>query len=297
MNQLIQKINRKSLIIRPSGRSTDFISPSFGFGCVYNCSYCYMKRHKPKGLDIANNPEDILTAVNNHVYFAEVDKPNQTHPSYITYDISCNEDFALHAKFHDWQYIFDYFRDHPLAMGSFATKYVNESLLDYNPQGKIRIRFSLMPNKYARVLEPNTTSIDLRIKNIDRFIKAGYDVHINFSPVIVADDWLVEYGELFRQIQGTVEYKDKVKAEVIFLTHNRSKHIYNTLNDITGEDLIWRPDIQESKVSQYGGENLRYQHTLKAEYIKEFTKLHDSIIPWNTIRYCFTFLLLLSQII
>jgi spore photoproduct lyase len=59
------------------------------------------------------------------------------------------------------------------------------------------------------------------------------------------------------------------------------------LNDITGEDLIWRPDIQESKISQYGGENLRYQHTLKAEYIKEFTKLHNKIIPWNTIRYIF----------
>ncbi len=88
MNHLIQKVNRKSFIIRESGRSTDYISPSFGFGCVYNCSYCYMKRHKPKGLDIARNTGDILTAINNHVYFAEVDKPNQTHPEFVTYDIS-----------------------------------------------------------------------------------------------------------------------------------------------------------------------------------------------------------------
>ncbi len=28
------------MIIRPSGRSTDFISPSFGHGCLYDCSYC-----------------------------------------------------------------------------------------------------------------------------------------------------------------------------------------------------------------------------------------------------------------
>jgi hypothetical protein len=32
---LIQKVIRKTMTIRPSGRSTDFISPSFGFGCVY----------------------------------------------------------------------------------------------------------------------------------------------------------------------------------------------------------------------------------------------------------------------
>lgn len=37
---MIEKVNRKSMLIRPSGRSTDFISPSFGHGCLYNCTYC-----------------------------------------------------------------------------------------------------------------------------------------------------------------------------------------------------------------------------------------------------------------
>lgn len=85
---MIETVNRKSMLIRPSGRSTDFISPSFGHGCLFNCSYCYMKRHKYEGLDIANNTGDILTAINNHSYFTIVDKPNQTHPEYTTYDIS-----------------------------------------------------------------------------------------------------------------------------------------------------------------------------------------------------------------
>lgn len=40
MEKLIETVNRKSMLIRPSGRSTDFISPSFGHGCLYNCSYC-----------------------------------------------------------------------------------------------------------------------------------------------------------------------------------------------------------------------------------------------------------------
>jgi spore photoproduct lyase len=145
MGKLVTKVNRKTFIIRESGRSTDFISPSFGYGCLYNCSYCYMKRHKPEGLDIAKNTGDILTAINNHVWFATVDKPNQTHSEFITYDISCNEDFALHAKYHEWERIFEFFKNHQLAMGSFATKYVNKDLLEYNPQSKIRIRFSLMP--------------------------------------------------------------------------------------------------------------------------------------------------------
>lgn len=281
--------------IRPSGRSTDFIAPSFGHGCLYNCSYCYMKRHKPEGLSIATNPMDILTAINNHVWFADVEKPNQT-GDYITYDISCNEDFALHAKYHDWERIFEFFRDHPLAMGSFATKYVNKEFLKFNPQGKIRIRFSLMPEKLRQILEPNTSTINERIRAITNFVIAGYEVHLNFSPVIVYDEWLEDYKHLFELIDDDAYTRDKlyfnqayrdVKAEVIFLTHNAKKHEYNLEHKIPGEDLIWKPEIQETKISQYGGENIRYVSSDKSRYIEEFRKLHGDIIPWNTIRYIF----------
>lgn len=84
---VIEEVTRKSMIIRPSGRSTDFIAPSFGFGCLYSCAYCYLKRHKPTGLTVATNTMDILTEINSHAFFAVVDKPNQT-GEYITYDIS-----------------------------------------------------------------------------------------------------------------------------------------------------------------------------------------------------------------
>ena len=287
MMTLIKEINRNSMIIRPSGRSTDFISPSFGYGCLYNCSYCYMKRHKPQGLDIAKNTMNILTEINNHCMFAEVDKPNQTHNNYTTYDISCNEDFALHAKYHEWETIFDFFKEHPIAMGSFATKYVNVDLLNYNPQGKIRIRFSLMPQSISDKLEPNTSKIIDRIKAINAFIDGGYEVHINFSPVVVYDNWLKDYEYLFQMVDNYVDYQNEVKCEVIFLTHNENKHNYNLANNISGESLLWNTDIQENKISQYGGKNIRYKHNLKAQYIKQWTDLHDRIIPKNEIRYIF----------
>jgi spore photoproduct lyase len=289
---VIEKVTRKSMIIRPSGRSTDFISPSFGHGCLYNCSYCYMKRHKPEGLSVATNTMDILTEVNSHAFFATVEKPNQT-GDYITYDISCNEDFALHAKYHEWEKIFKFFKDHPLAMGSFATKYVNDDFMDFDPDGKIRIRFSLMPEEYRKVLEPNTSSIQARLYAVQGFLSAGYEVHLNFSPVIVHDNWLEKYKKLF-QLVGTYantmywgSYNSPVKAEVIFLTHNQDKHFYNLANGLPGEDLLWVPKIQEAKTSQYGGKNIRYEHNRKADYIKQFVELHDQTIPWNTIRYIF----------
>jgi spore photoproduct lyase len=284
-------VKRKSLVIRESGRSTDYISPSFAFGCGFNCSYCYMKRHKPDGIDIATNTEEILTAIDHHAWFATVEKPNQTHEEFVTYDIGCNFDLPLHAKHIDWEKIFTFFRDHPRAMGSFATKYVNKDLLRFNPKGKVRIRYSMMPEKYADILEPNTSSLREKLTSIPSLIARGYDVHFNFSPVIIADNWLEEYTKLFKIIEiylnVTPQIKPIIKAEVIFLTHNKNKHVYNLMEKLPGEDLLWRPDIQEEKISEFGGTNLRYKHDLKAQYIKEWTELHDQIIPWNTIRYIF----------
>lgn len=286
---MIKQVIRKALDIKVSGRSSDYITPSFIFGCGFECSYCYCKRHVTEGVTIASNTSELLDAVNSHAYFCDVEKPNQTHPVLITYDVGCNSDMALHLKHWNWKMAFDFFKQHPTAMGTFATKYVNKELLSYNPEGKMRIRFSLMPQKYADILEPKTSKIIDRIKAINKFIEAGYDVHVNFSPVIVADDWLYQYRLLFEGLDALVDikYKDRVKAEVIFLTHNEKKHAYNLQEKLPGEELLWTPKVQETKTSQYGGKNIRYRHELKAQYIKDWLEVHDDVIPWNTVRYIF----------
>ena len=285
---ILEKVTRKTFKIRESGRSSDYITPSFGYGCLLKCSYCYMKRHKPEGLSVAKNIGDILTSINNHAYFhADVEKPNQTDDKYITYDISCNEDFALHSKYYPWQDIFSFFRDHPVAKATLATKIIPINFLEFDPKYKVRIRFSLMPQKLSSILEPNTSEIIDRIKAIDAFIEAGYDVHVNFSPVVIYNNWQENYEELFEMLNNYIDYKELVKAEVIFLTHNQSKHLYNLEKNIPGEEYLWTPDIQEVKTSQYGGKNIRYRYDLKREFIKDFINLHDQVIPWNTIRYIF----------
>lgn len=284
-----KEVFRKALDIKESGRSSDFISPSFIYECALNCSYCYVKRHGVAVITIAKNVGDLLTAINNHVTWLPEKKPNQTHPVFYTYDIGCNSDIGLHRKQLKWKSIFDFFKNHHRAMGTFATKIVPEDFLSFNPERKVRIRFSLMPQKYSSILEPNTSSIKDRIRAVNDFIEAGYDVHINFSPVIVDEDWLYQYRMLFEGVDALVDrkYKDRVKCEVIFLTHNKKKHDYNIANNIPGENLLWNPEIQEDKVSQCGGLNLRYKVKYKTKWINQFKELHNEVIPWNTIRYIF----------
>lgn len=290
---MIKQVTRKTFKIRPSGRSSDYITPSFGYGCLYKCSYCYMKRHLKEGLSIATNTEEILGHIFEHAKKLGDKIPNQTSNEFWTYDISCNEDFSLHSKYHSTKRIFDFFTysDLPI-MATMATKYVNPELLKHNVQdingnSRVRIRFSLMPQKLSDVFEPNTSKIIDRVKAINAFIDAGYDVHINYSPVIVYKEWLEDYKYLFQMVNDYVDYKDQVLAEVIFLTHNEKKHIDNLQENISREDILWNPKIQEEKVSQYGGKNVRYKRHLKSRWIKEFKQLHNQIIPWNKIRYIF----------
>ena len=286
---MVRAVNRKSMKIRKSGRSSDFISPSFGFGCLLDCTYCYMKRHKPTGLDYATNVDEILSKIDSHCSTTSVYKPNQTDEVYTTYDIACNEDFALHSKYYDWEHIFDWFKEHKKAKATFATKIVPTNMLKYNPDNKVRIRFSMMPQKLADELEPKTAEIIDRIKAVNLFKEAGYDVHLNFSPVVLYKGWQTDYEDLFNDIDLLVKdkYKETILAEVIFLTHNKNKHEYNLEHKKSGEHLLWTPEIQEPKISQYGGDNIRYKRHFKREWVNQFIELQDKILPWNKIRYIF----------
>ena len=283
-------VNRKAMIIRESGRSSDFITPSFGYGCLYKCTYCYMRRHVKNGLTIAKNTKEIIDAIARHLWLLKFPKtPNQTHSEFYTYDFSCNEDYVLHAKYHDWKYLFDYFKHEPRAMGTAATKYVNKALLKYNSNRKIRIRFSIMPQILSDKLEPGTSKIIDRIKAVNDFYEAGYDVHLNYSPIIMYENFKTDYYKLFELVNNTIDpsIKSKVKAECIFLTHNKEMHEHNVKINAKGEEYLWFPKIQENKTSEYGGKNIRYRRDSKKQYIKDFKMLHNNVISWQKIRYIF----------
>ena len=288
----IVKRNTKTLHIRPNGRSADYITPNFIYGCAGGCrnSYCYVMRHNDQFIYINENIDQILELINKHLEGLPDKAANQTDDQYWTYDIGCSTDVCLHWKHTDWLKVFSFFKDHPRAKATFATKYVNAKLLEFDPQQKVRIRFSLMPQSTSLLLEPKTSLIIDRVKAVSTFIDAGYEVHLNFSPIVAYEGWLDDYAELFNDLNEHIDENDKlaIKAECIFLTHNAGQHERNIAADRgTSEALIWKPEIQEDKISEYGGKAVRYKTRIKSNFIQRWTALHDKILPWNTIRYIF----------
>jgi DNA repair photolyase len=209
-------------------------------------------------------------------------KPNQVDDTYYTIDIGCSTDIPLMRKHYDWQLIFEYFNVTKKAKSTFATKYPRMFLpMGYNlVKDKHRIRVSLMPQKYSDVLEPGTDKITDRIAEIPK-LQEVMEVHINFSPIIYTDGWLDEYRKLFEELKAAGV---DVKCECIFLTHNLHQHERNSQ---PVRDLLWRPDIQEAKDSQYAPDNIRYQWQLKKQMIQDFTNLYSEFFDPASIRYIF----------
>jgi spore photoproduct lyase len=83
-----------------------------------------------------------------------------------------------------------------------------------------------MPEAESRLLDIRTDRIADRIAAIDDFVAAGYEVHVNLSPVVVRDGWLADWAGLLDDLTaGTGQaFEDQAAAEVIFLTHNEPLH-------------------------------------------------------------------------
>ena len=285
---------RKSFPFRDNGRSSDFVAPSFANGCAMACAYCYVPRRKGFANPITTfvNIEAIMRAMARHAAGQPKRRtePSQVDPYYYVYEIGENGDCSADALLSDnLRDLVATFRLLPNAKATFATKFVNRALLDYDPQRKTRLRFSLMPQRMSTLVDIRTSRISERIAAVNDFVAAGYEVHLNFSPVIVYDGWQEDYKVLFREVDDTLDAtaKAQLACEVIMLTHNAGLHEVNLRWHPKAEDALWRPDLQEAKISNTGGENVRYRHGYKGRLVAEFRALVERYLPYCPVRYAF----------
>ena len=118
---------------------------------------------------------------------------------------------------------------------------------------------------------------------------AGYEVNLNFGPVVAYEGWLADYADLFALIDDTLsaEAKAQLAAEVIFLTHDEGTHDLNLRWHPMAEKLLWRPDLQEPKRSEAGGRALRYRLDVKRRLVADFRTLLAARLPYCRVRYAF----------
>ncbi|MFB7967606.1 spore photoproduct lyase family protein [Streptomyces rubiginosohelvolus] len=284
---------RQSLTTRPNGRSADFIAPGASNGCAMACAYCYVPRRKgyANPITLFTNIEAITAHIQRHVRAQGTKpEPNQCDRDTWVYDIGENGDCSVDALICDnTADLIAAFRALPTAKASFATKFVNPDLLDLDPGGRTRVRFSLMPQDDSRLLDIRTSPVARRIAAAADFLDAGYEVHFNLSPVVLRPGWQRDWAELLTHLDDVVpdRVKGQAAAEVILLTHNEQLHEVNLGWHPRAEDVLWQPAAQETKRSQNGAINVRYELQVKQRAIARLRELIASHAPWLRIRYAF----------
>jgi len=285
---------KKDVTCRPFYRSCDFIAPSQSNGCAMACSYCYVARRKGNANPVTAfvNIEEIVDSIERHAAKQGMKfDPTPADPELWVYELGTNSDLSVDAAVSDnVRDLVALFRSLPNAKATFATKFVNRAILSYDPQGRTRIRFSLMPPETSKLVDVRTSRIEDRVLAINDFVEADYEVNVNFGPVILKDGWRQDYAGLFSMLDEMLseEAKQQLAAEIIFLTHSEGLHHANLRWHPKGEEILWRPDLQEHKVSQASGDRvLRYKKDLKRPLVAEFKALLAKFMPYCRVRYAF----------
>ncbi|MGW2492614.1 spore photoproduct lyase family protein [Streptomyces sp. NPDC001606] len=284
---------KKTLTTRPNGRSADWIAPGPSNGCAMACAYCYVPRRKgyANPITVFTNIDRIIAHLGRHIARqGRKPEPNQCDDTAWVYDIGENGDCSVDALICDnTADLVHAFRHWPTAKASFATKFVNPDLLDCDPRGRTRIRFSLMPAEDSRLLDLRTSPVADRVAAAGDFLEAGYEVHFNLSPVVLRPGWQEAWAELLRHLDDVLPdpVKRQAAAEVVMLTHNEDLHEVNLGWHPRGEELLWQPGLQQAKRSQNGALNVRYRNGVKAEAVDALRRLVATHAPWLRIRYAF----------
>ena len=277
---MIKYQKTKTLATKDNNNSANCIAPNVIYGCFGGCvnTYCYMSRYNGTRVFVNENVDDIFNSV---VEWEKsyVKVPDQQDPVYTMVDIASNSDLVLMQKhmpipLHDYLKMYD---DHPTLNTTMATKYPGLLNLNVNHfNKKPRVRVSLMPQVYSDVLEPKMQRILSRIHDVNRLKDLGWEVHINYSPLIFVKGWRQEYNDLFKSV---LEIAGENKCEVIALTNHA-----NQMN---------KASVEAQELMKYSSEIknkdgvMRYPLSYKTKLIAQFKEIYGLYFNLQTIRYIF----------
>ncbi len=270
----------RTLVTKTNNNSSDCIAPNIIYGCYGGCvdTYCYMSRFNGNRVFVNKNVNDIFNSV------VEWEKsynkvPNQQDPVYTMVDIACNSDLVLMQK-HMPEPLHDYLKrydDHQQLNSTMATKYPGLLKLDVNHFNKRpRVRVSLMPQEYSNILEPKMQKISSRIDDVNRLKGLGWEVHLNYSPLVFYPGWSKEYESLFKEVK---EKAGENKCEVIALTNH--VHQMNRSSEEARELMKYSDEIKN------GNGIMRYPIRQKTRALANFKMIYSKYFNLQTIRYIF----------
>jgi len=254
---------------------------NLGFGCIYECIYCYLQ-------DYANGSGIILPA-NLDDFF---DKFNYRKKAGMRLGTGEFLDSLALDRITGYSIpIIKFFSAQKGVIFEFKTKGVEiGNILKTNHAGNIVVSWSLNPQSIIDENEYFTPSLNERLSAAAKCIKAGYRVGFHLDPIIYFNGWENEYKSLVENLFDRINFKRV--AWISMGTFRFSRNLKQIIekrfpeNKILNEELVLGYD---AKLRYSPSVRFEVYKTIKDMLFKKSPKLNlylcmeDSSI-WNELR-------------
>jgi len=179
-------------------RSCGYHIFNLGFGCIYECTYCYLQEYTNcPGIILPLNTEDFFKK------FASYKKPRMR--------IGTGEFTDSLALDNITQYsipLIEFFNKNTDTTFELKTKSDNiDNLLKTEHRGNVVISWSLNPEKIIKENEFYTASLNKRLNAALKCTEVGYRVGFHFDPIIYYRNWAMDYQNLVNRLFDKISHK------------------------------------------------------------------------------------------
>ena len=268
---------RKTHNFVPNHKTSDFLVPYTSSGCTAMCMYCYLvcNYNKCSYLRLFVNREEML---------GKIIKTANKSEKELTFEIGSNSDLILENTItQNLEWTIPKFAENNKGYLTFPTKFdMVDSLLNLKHNNRVIIRMSVNPSKIIQRVEFGTSSLENRVKAVNKLKKAGYKIGILIAPIIFIDNWQEEYEKLIIYLKENLddEVKKEVFFELIFMTYS---YVHKMINQEAFPNAIKLFD--QEKMTGRGKGKYAYKEQIRKEGEQFFKEKMQKYFPNNTIEY------------
>ncbi len=215
---------RKSLKHAPNRKVSDFLVPYTSSGCSAMCLYCYL-------VCSYNKCAYLRLFVNREQMMDKLIKTSERAGKDLVFEIGSNSDLVLENTITgNLKWTVEHFGKCKKGCLTFPTKFdMVEPLLPLNHRRRIIVRMSVNPQEIIQKVELGTSSLDARLKALNKICDADYRVGLLIAPVVLAKGWQALYAELITKLADSLSQKtkDRLFIEIIFMTYS---YVHRAIN-------------------------------------------------------------------
>lgn len=251
-------------------------------GCAGMCTYCYLNTQlgKKPYVRVYVNIEEILEQCTKYI---EERRPE------ITYfeGAATSDPIPVEPYTGALKKIIEFFGQQDLGRFRFVTKFTDvDGLLDAKHNGHTMIRFSINAAAVISKYEYKTASLSERIAAARKVIDSNYPIGFIIAPVILFDNWQLEYGEMLIELEKQLAAHSNKEIHFEIISHRFTARAKQNINEVFPEnDLPMDEEQRKYKYGQFGYGKYVYHKEQLEDMETYFRNRLTQIFPNAVIDY------------